>query len=201
MPNETDAVTERLAADLRTGVFPPGAWLKQVDLQHRYGVGRAPVRKALEVLAGRRLIRHELNRGFSVHPADTEEINQARALRLVLETGFAAAICDHATPDEIDEMQGLAARFDDFVHAGRLEPLYEVNLAFHRVVLGCARNPQLVALVDDLRLRAAPAATLAHRDLGYLMRRSAEHFDMVAAIRDGAPDELAGLMRTHTSAP
>ena len=197
MSDEAERIVELLAQDLRGGQFAPGSWLKQVDLQDRYGVGRAPVRKALETLAGRRLIRHERNRGYSVHPADTDEAAQVLAIRMAIETGFADPICERAGPDRVAELRRLAVEFERIAGAGPFHRLYDVNLAFHRALLGCADNPVMVHMVDDLRMRTSPAPTSQWMDRARIDRSAREHLAMVDAVADRDPARLAGLIRAH----
>ncbi len=47
---EWRAVAEQLARDVQAGLLPPGACLKQVDPETRYGCGRSDVRRALDEL-------------------------------------------------------------------------------------------------------------------------------------------------------
>lgn len=197
MSDEADSITERLAEDLRSGIFTPGSWLKQVDLQNRYGVGRAPVRKALEILSGRRLIRYEKNCGYSVHPADNEETAQILGIRLAIETGFAEDICAGARSDDISELHQLAAVFTQIAHDGPFDRLYDTNLAFHRKLLVCSGNMQMVNLVDDLRLRTSPAPASQWMDRARIERSAREHVDMVLAVAADDGERLAGLMRQH----
>lgn len=197
MSEDAEKIIERLAQDLRAGRFTPGSWLKQVDLQKRYGVGRAPVRKALEALAGRRLIRHEKNRGYSVHPADTEEADQVLDIRVAIETGFAEAICRNAAEADIADLGRLAAEFEKIAINGPFHLLYDANLAFHGALLGCARNPAMVALVADLRMRTSPAPASQWLDRSRIERSTQEHFDMVEAVRTGDGAGLARLIRDH----
>ena len=51
-------LVDRIAHDIQAGVFGPGAWLKQIDLQERYDAKRLDVRRALDQLAAKRLIAH-----------------------------------------------------------------------------------------------------------------------------------------------
>lgn len=197
MSDEAEMITERLAQDLRAGQFTPGSWLKQVDLQKRYGVGRAPVRKALESLAGRRLIRHEKNRGYSVHPADTEETEQFRDIRLAIETGFAAAICAGADAARIARIRQLAQEFERIARDGPFHRLYDTNLEFHRELLGAAGNPAMVTMVEDLRMRTSPAPASQWMDRARIDRSAAEHLAMVEAVDRRDALALAALIRDH----
>ena len=44
-------LVDRIAHDIQSGIFGPGAWLKQIDLQERYDAKRLDVRRALDQLA------------------------------------------------------------------------------------------------------------------------------------------------------
>lgn len=197
MSDDSDSITDRLAEDLRAGLFTPGSWLKQVDLQDRYAVGRAPVRKALESLAGRRLIRYEKNRGYSVHPTDNDETAQVLAIRLAIETGFSEEICAGARPDAVAELRDLAEQFARIVRDGPFERLYDTNLAFHRKLLLCTGNLHMVNLVDDLRLRTSPAPASQWMDRARIERSAQEHLEMVLAVEMDDSMRLASLMRQH----
>lgn len=181
-------VEERIAEDLRQGAFAPGSRLVQIALERRYGGSRAAIRSALEALAGRRLVRHEPNRGYSVHPADTEETTQILDLRRVLEAGFAPVVAARATAADVARLQALAEEFEACRARGRHALLYDANLRFHRALLALAGNPHLLALVDELRLRTAPAPVSQWADPARVERSSREHLLMVDAVRrrDGA---------------
>ena len=55
-------VTDRLRADILSGVIPPGDRLIEIALAERYQVGRAAIRAALVELDGEGLVRREANR-------------------------------------------------------------------------------------------------------------------------------------------
>jgi len=75
-----DDIAERIEIDINKGLLGTGSWLKQIQLEKRYGCSRIDVRQALERLAARRLVRHIPNRGYYV-----SEFNEQR-LRDVAET-------------------------------------------------------------------------------------------------------------------
>lgn len=197
MAGEFDDVTTRMAEDLRGGAFPPGTWLKQIDLQERYGVGRAAIRKALETLSVRRLIRHELNRGYRVHPLDDDDTRHVLELRAVLESGFADKIVRHATEAEIDVLGKLADKFIDLAQRGENASLYAVNLEFHRRLLDCARNPLIVPQIEELRIRTSPAPVSQWLNFPQIQASADEHFAMVAALRARQAAALRELIVAH----
>jgi len=190
-------VTGQLAEDLRLGRFPPGAWLKQIDLQRRYGAGRSTIRKALESLAVRRLVRHEKNKGYSVYPHDDDETKHVLELRATIESGFAAQIVQNAAAAEIGALQSLAEDFLRMAEEGRYVMLYPVNLEFHRTLLGCARNPVMLSQIEELRIRISPAPVSQWPDQAAIKASADEHFRIVAALRARAADTLRDLIRKH----
>lgn len=197
MQDKVEQIAQHLTEDIRGGHFAPGSWLKQIDLQERYQESRGTIRKVLELLAGRRLIRHERNRGYSVYPPDDAETEKALAVRTVLETGFAEAIVSHASEDDIKDLYALARLFAEQLEAGVFHQLYETNLRFHHRLLKCTGNELLVSIVDDLRLRTAPAPVSQWLNRKAIERSSQEHLKIAEAVEARQETVLRDLLRAH----
>ena len=148
-------------------------------------------------MAGRRIIRYEPNRGYSVHPADTSETDDVLAIRLAIETGFCAAIVEGATADDVERLGDFARAFDGMVRRGAYDQLYETNLRFHRALLSCAGNAAMVNLVEELRLRTSPAPASQWHNLARIERSAAEHMAMVEALEIRDAERLSRLIRVH----
>lgn len=187
----------QISEDLSQGVFTPGSWLKQIDIQERYGATRSAVRKALDELANRRLIRHEPNRGYSIHSVDAQLTENIKEMRIAIEIGFAGAIVERATQVDLDEMRRMADLFSENIAQGRLFDLYETNLLFHRALLNCAGNPLLNSVVNDLRLRDSPAPVSQWLDVSRIRDSAAEHHEMVLAVEKREADQLKTLITRH----
>lgn len=186
-PATVDDVAERIARDIQSGVFAPGAWLKQVVLEQRYGRPRIDVRRALDRLADKRIVVHEPNRGYRVYEPDGEWAAQTRDIRLALELWAADSIVLRAQSADIDRLRELAARFDALILDGTVIELYEANLAFHQALLELGGNRELVLLVADLRSRTSSAPAGQWHTRRRIEQSSREHFAIVEAIsrRDG----------------
>ncbi|MGR9249105.1 GntR family transcriptional regulator [Rhizobium leguminosarum] len=57
-------MTDDVRQDILPGVLLPGTWLKQIDLERRYKCTRPEVRRALDRLAQKRLVKHVQNRDY-----------------------------------------------------------------------------------------------------------------------------------------
>src|SRR4051812_41592459 len=89
-------VAERNAPDIQSGALSPGMWLKQIDLELRYGGSRLEIRQALDRLAQRRLVQHVLNRGYHVFEPDGRQATETLEIRCILETSVADSIVANA---------------------------------------------------------------------------------------------------------
>src|SRR3546814_8626773 len=72
-------IAERIERDIHVGTLAPGAWLKQVDLEERYGCTRIDLRQALDRLVTRQLVRHTPNRGYRVDEFEPRKVEELRS--------------------------------------------------------------------------------------------------------------------------
>ena len=191
------SLVEQMARDIQAGVFAPGMWLKQIDLVSPYGAKRMEVRRALDQLALKRLVRHEPNRGYHVHPLDDRQADEVREVRLILETAAAASVVAHATGSDIAALRELAQRFADLILDGTLLDLYGANIAFHVRLLELSTNQELLNIVWDLRQRGPSAPVTQWKTRARIELSAREHFLMADAIEAGDVGELRRLMAAH----
>jgi DNA-binding GntR family transcriptional regulator len=190
-------LADRIARDIQSGMFAPGMWLKQIELEKRYRATRLEVRAALDRLAQRRLVRHIANRGYHVFQADGREAAEILAIRCMLETGAADGIVARATQLGIAELRALAQRFEDLLLHGTLIDLYEANLAFHQAMLELSGNRELVHLVGDLRSRTSSAPASQWRTRARIEQSAREHNNMVSAIANRDVARLRAIIEAH----
>src|SRR5215468_5428832 len=110
-PPRITELTERLARDILTGTFGLEGWLKQSELERRYGCSRMEVRRALDHLALRRLVRHEPNRGYRVYRPDERQMADLLTVRVILETAAADLTIGRVGAGQLAELRRLAADF------------------------------------------------------------------------------------------
>lgn len=194
-------ITDLLASDIRTGVFSHGSWLKQIDLQARYQANRSEVRKALETLSNKRIIRYEENRGYYVHHADGAATDEIRDIRILLETAAADLMVRHVCEDQLMELKQLAQRFMDEIRSETIVALYETNLAFHNALLATTGNESLVDLISELRLRTPPAPASQWNSYVRIEQSGREHFEMVEALENKDAERLKAVIHAHISQP
>ena len=211
-----ERVAERLAGEIRAGVFVPAERLpSERELARRLGVGRASVREAIAALQVQGLIETRPGSGSFVAPDALDRMPTASALphdaspvavleaRATLEPAVARLAAERAQPDPVaerllDAMELSSDPGDPTARAG----WNESDRLFHRQIAAMTGNPVLLgiaghvaALMDQplwQRLRddsiAQPGRARVH---------AAEHRMIYEAIAEGDPDAAATYAAGH----
>lgn len=191
---DTDAVATRIERDINLGTLSPGAWLKQIDLERRYGATRLDVRQALEALVARRLVTHVPNRGYHVREFDQRQIAEIYEVRAVLEIAAAEQVVAHVTDTALAELRRCAAAFEEATTHGTLIEQTEANLAFHQALLALCPNRELVGLIMDMRQRIPMSVQRLWASAARMTKSVTDHWRIIDAL--AARD--AGLLKAIT---
>ncbi|WP_413730327.1 GntR family transcriptional regulator [Sodalis sp. RH22] len=196
-PGASANVANDIAKDINTGEFTAGMWLKQAELEERYGCTRADVRRALDQLVIERLVQHVPNKGYHVYAPNLQQRRNISAIRCILECAAAPDIVENIGEQGIARLTDCAQAFADATWHGTLLGQYEANMAFHRALLAPCLNQDMVELIFDLRSRVPSAPLGQWSSHARIEKSSGEHFAMVAAIRDRDAPKLARLIAQH----
>ena len=188
---------DMLARDIHAGIFGLGSWLKQIDLERRYGCTRIEIRRALDKLVLKRLVQHIPNRGYHVYRPDARHSDEIRDVRVVLESAAADTIIDHADAAAIGELRALAQRFGDLVLDGTLLEQYEANIAFHVCMAHLCANRELTGLILEFRGRGPSAPLDQWKTRARIEQSNQEHFQMIDALEARDLPRLKALIRAH----
>ncbi|MCU1452287.1 MAG: transcriptional regulator, GntR family [Acidimicrobiales bacterium] len=150
-PRDGETGPEAVARYIRKLIFEgrleAGQRLPQDEIAHAVGVSRIPVREAIISLEREGWLRGENHRGAFVLPLDERAVTDRFALYGRFH-GFAARrAIDHLTPEDLDELEALAAKLADATGATAMERANGRYLA------------KLVSLAASNRLRAVLRST------------------------------------------
>lgn len=87
--------------------IPPGSLISEVQLMDRTGLGRTPVREALQLLARNRMVEIHPNRGVLIPAASVEAQLRMLELRRVLESLAVRLACERANDRDRAAMQTM----------------------------------------------------------------------------------------------
>lgn len=202
MRNRHESETRRnLAAELaeaiRLGAYRPGDWLRQIDLEERFGATRFEVRGALDALAVRKTLEHVRNRGYRVAAIDEATAGAIRAARVVLETACAPGIVAGADPALIARLETAAGRFGKAVLTGTRIEQSRANSEFHHLMYARCGNPVLEELIWALRDRSRGSGVTVWTSHEALLASDRDHQAMIVAIAAGDAARLEDLIARH----
>ena len=187
----------KIVEAIEAGELRPGEWLRQIDLEEKFEVGRSDVRAALDELVVRKTIQHVRNRGYRVAIVDDTTLNEIRTVRAILERGAAPLIIQNATSSDLEELRKLADIFSEAVKLGGYLDRSRTNRDFHRKFFRVSGNAVLEEAIWALRERSRAAPLTLWTSHEALVRSDKEHHAIVAAL--AAKDEalLAALVENH----
>lgn len=184
-----------MSKDINAGLLPAGSWLKQIDLEARYGCTRLEVRRALDQLVLKRMVEHIPNRGYYVHTPDLAQVSDAREIRVALEC---AAVNQMVVSEEqLLLIDSTAQRFHTLLQEGTLLDCYNANLDFHRALYDLCTNRLLIEFIEEMRSRPPTSPGGTWRTHLRAQQSSREHFQMLDALRDQDMERLKLLIAAH----
>ena len=191
----SEAVHDRIRADILGGQLRPGQRLKFPELSERYGVSTGAIREALLKLVARNLVSSEAHHGFQVTDVTARGLADLTDARTEIESlALSRAISEG---DLAWQAQVLAAHhtFEQTPRGDGDQPSEDWLIAhadFHTALLAGCANPRLRDLAASLREEAElyrrwsrPAPADPHRWTGQALHE--EHRDLLDAVmaRDG----------------
>lgn len=173
----------------------PGTLVSEEELQARTGIGRTPVREAIQRLERDKLVQILPRRGVLVSPIDLADLALLYESRAMLEPyvhRLAATRGDErhwrVIADALDKVDHDAATWTELLDADRV---------CHEQVWAASANRYLTETLDMLYTQSQRLWHQYVRDVSDLRSALAEHRLVLAALRAGDGDTAASLMENH----
>jgi DNA-binding GntR family transcriptional regulator len=192
-----EEVAERIRELLTEGLLLPGSKLNERILAAQLNVSRTPLREALKLLAGERLIELHPNRGASVARLERNDIEHLFELMAALEALAGELAASRRTESELTELRAL--HFEMLAaHARRdLQAYYRINRDIHQLINRCARNPVLSETYDSVNLRIQSLRFQSNYNVRKWDRAVEEHEAMLKAMADRDASGMRSLLEGH----
>lgn len=120
--------------------LPPGSALSDADLSQRLGIGRTPIREALQRLAADHLVEIVARRAILVSRMGVDEQLLVLETRRELERVVARRATRLATADERDRLTELAAEMTEAAGRGDDVTFLRLDADLNELMANCARN-------------------------------------------------------------
>ena len=199
-------VVDRLRSDIFEGRLKPGEWLRQERLAHEHGVSHMPVREALKQLAAEGLVEHIPYRGVRVVKFCIEDVEDLYACRAFIEGMAARYAAEQIAADELDQLERMHVRMVACETPRELPEYRELNRRFHELIIAASRRSFLVRNLAQLwaafptMLWSTVPRVAEESAPGRDEPDTAEHAEIVAALREHDPDRAERAVRRHIEA-
>lgn len=127
----------------------PGSLVSEALLMERTGLGRTPVREALQQLSRNRMVEIHPNKGVLIPPTSVEAQLRMLELRRVLEALAVRLACERATADERAAMEVMAGRLDHGTFT--LREYAETVRGTHELIAAGSHNDYLADAMAPLQ--------------------------------------------------
>ncbi len=195
-----ESVADRLAEEIIRRDLVPGTRLDEVSLAARFGVSRSPVRDALRLLAGTRLVDHRPRRGFCVAVVDQDELKDLFEAAGEVEALCAKLCALRAGPAERKRIEIVHHSASAAAHAGDAATYASLNEQLHQLIYAGSRNRTLAELAASMRRRLAPfRASLFFAADNRMQGSDVEHEAIVQAILARDAEAAAHAMLEHSA--
>ncbi len=177
------------------GQFSEGERLVEDRIATELGISRTPLREALHRLAQEGLLEKRRTGGYILRPLQRTEIEDAIAIRAMLESFATALAATRCTPEQkIALRENLhkfsAANMDD------IPALVELNESFHGILREAAHSPLLAQLLTELDgvVERLLRPTISNTEAEW---SDADHVRIVESIEKGDAKAASEAMQEH----
>ena len=176
--------------------LPPSAVIDEHVLMQELGLGRTPIREALQRLDSEGLVNIVPRRGTFVNDISVTDLQKIFELRIVLEGFCARLAAQRVTDDQLEKMEGVLEDLEQ-MEDGDPRILMSIDKRFHRLLYLAADNEFMTGILNrqyDLSLR------LWYLVLSRLteVRHSIEqHFEVLDALKEGDSSRAEAVIQKH----
>jgi DNA-binding GntR family transcriptional regulator len=167
----------------------PGAVLVEKSLMAELGIGRTPIREALQRLAVEGLVQHLPNRGMLVTDISATEVESIYEFRTVIEGTVARFAALRAAEDDISELQGLHDSLSRATEDSDIDTYVALDRAFHESLARASGNTYLE--------EAVPRIFNLHLRLWFYISTKSGSWQPVAHSHDEMTEGVVGAVRAR----
>lgn len=189
-PTLAEQAYDAVEALIVTLELAPGTVFSEGELGERIGIGRTPLREALQRLAAERLVVSIPRRGMMVTDIDLTDVQAMLETRRALERLVAGAAARRATPSQRAALDACAADMEAAAAAGNLAAFLQADRQGDELLEAASRNPYAARALAALHVHGRRLWVRFRHD-GDLGGSAAHHAEMLRAVAGGEPERAA----------
>ncbi len=176
--------------------MPPGSVVDESSLRTELGLGRTPIREALQRLAMEKLVTIVPRRGTFVTQIGLTDLQRLSEARFLLETQAARLACQRGTAAHWQQMEDILDQLD--IDAGTdNEAMIAADEACHHIMYEAADNEFLQDTLVSLYALSLRLWYYAISQMDDMREAVLEHRRILDALRGGNEEQAAHLIAEH----
>jgi DNA-binding GntR family transcriptional regulator len=194
-----DNAYQLLKEKIVTLAYKPGSQLMEQDLCAEIGIGRTPVREALQRLSSEKLIKIIPRKGIFVSDINMWELSRLMEARIMLESFCIRKIVGRVTGDQIEKLRFLFRHTASLADERKIHELLDIDRQFHMGLVGLVDNffiEEMAAKIYDQLVRTW-YLSFSRRSREELMETVDEHLAIVDALDTGHRETAERAMMQH----
>ncbi len=130
--------------------YPMGSALVENDLCRELGLGRTPVREAIQQLASEGLIAIRPRKGTFVSNINFLDFENLLETRIMLETHVIRRLAGSIKPEQTEKLRSLFDDVPDLVEKCDITGLLRIERSFHQNLVSLLDNPYLNSIAENI---------------------------------------------------
>lgn len=200
---------EQIRSDLLLGDLPAGSEISEPRLVKKLGIGRTPIREALQQLELEGLLERSPRKGTVVRVPLREDIVDLFEVREGIESYAAFLAAKRINADCLAKLQLLCEQLSSIasemeekelrsLDSAMLKKFLAADLGFHMLVISATGNPQLMKIVSDSHALSRIFGTLRQNHTLDIVRSAHQHHsEIVKALETADCEKARSLMIDH----
>lgn len=191
---------EQIRQQIISLALPPGGVIDETVLREDLGLGRTPIREALQRLAKERLVVILPRRGMFVSDIGITDLQRLFEVRLVMETLAARLAAERGTEAHWAEMREAVAEMRRLADMGDNQALITIDERCHRIIYEACDNSFLRDSLYTLYALSLRLWYFALPKIGSMRAALEEHEAIADALEAHDGERAAALLEDHIHA-
>ena len=197
MPSLSDKAYQRIKRAIVTLEMTPGSVIDESELMEQLGMGRTPIREALQRLAREDLVTILPRRGMFVSEIRAQDLRQIFEGRLPLDVACARLAAARAGEEVVVAMEALVEQIPEACATNSGRGLIHIDQQLHDLLLQGCNSKFLADGASWLYALSLRFWYLAADRMGNMVGSVQEHTALVDAIKRGDPESAEAAIRRH----
>ena len=176
----------------------PGSVVSENEIASSLGISRTPVRESLIELSQTQIVEIIPQLGSRVSLIDYNLVDEARFIRLVIETAIVELACHMAKEEDIIALENNVKLQEFYLQTVALDKLLDIDDSFHYELFRISNKLQTYNMAKNMAIHFDRVRSLSIYSVDEL-KIVADHREIAAAIRARDPELAKQVMTKHLS--